>query len=678
MALVGLLFFRAREAARIAATRTSQVGVLMANAADALAVVGAGGEIKFANPAAQRIFGVSAADSVGRPVLDFFDRVHPDEHPALERRLRTVIAKWGAVDTALVQMRGADGDFRSLVVTASNRLGDPAVKGVVLNIHDVTEETRASAGLRRLEAAMAQASDAVVIADSHANIEYVNPAFELTTGYSLAEVVGLNPRFLQSGTQKPGFYRAMWATLTGGQPWTSEFVNKRKDGSTYVAEAVVSPIRDASGAVTGYVSVSRDVTAEREQVEQAALLARQRATVRETIRKIDGRQPIETIAQTLCSQVLQLPDLATAALVVFELDERAMPYGIATVAGNVPLRQLPKARAQLIRQRASGGPWIEAWEPGTTHPYTSMLNRLGVKASAYVAIRDGADMVGYLVITTAAQNAEAVLTDALPALVEIADICATILGPQIAQRTARDAHRQRLLQIADGVEFFPVYQPLVDLATGANVGFEALTRFNDGVVPDVRFAEAHALGVGPRLELAAINAALAGARSLPVGAWLNINASPAVILDSGVELRRLIAESDREIVLEVTEHTEITDYAAFRRAVHELGLRVRLAVDDAGAGFASLRHIVELKPSFVKLDRQVISGIDHDDARQAMVAGLHHFALSTGCWLIAEGVETEAELATLRSLDVRYVQGFLLGRPIPAAEFPSAARPVAN
>jgi len=128
-------------------------------------------------------------------------------------------------------------------------------------------------------------------------------------------------------------------------------------------------------------------------------------------------------------------------------------------------------------------------------------------------------------------------------------------------------------------------------------------------------------------------------------------------------------------VLEVTEHSEITDYRAFRQALLELGPRVRLAVDDAGAGFASLRHILELRPAFVKLDRQVIMGIDEDEARKAMVAGLRHFALNTGCWLIAEGVETPAELATLKELDVRYVQGYLLGRPLPAAPLSGAATP---
>jgi EAL domain-containing protein (putative c-di-GMP-specific phosphodiesterase class I) len=158
--------------------------------------------------------------------------------------------------------------------------------------------------------------------------------------------------------------------------------------------------------------------------------------------------------------------------------------------------------------------------------------------------------------------------------------------------------------------------------------------------------------------------------------WLNVNASPSVVMDGG-GLNRLVAECQRDLVLEVTEHTEITDYPAFRRAVRELGPKVRLAVDDAGAGFSSLRHIIELRPAFVKLDRQVIAGIDDDEARRAMVAGLRHFALNTGCWLIAEGVETAAELRTLRELDVRYVQGYLLGRPLPVDQLLETGHSVA-
>jgi EAL domain-containing protein (putative c-di-GMP-specific phosphodiesterase class I) len=121
------------------------------------------------------------------------------------------------------------------------------------------------------------------------------------------------------------------------------------------------------------------------------------------------------------------------------------------------------------------------------------------------------------------------------------------------------------------------------------------------------------------------------------------------------------------VVLEVTEYRPITDYRAFRRALSRLG-DVALAIDDAGAGYASLRHILELSPTFAKLDRSLIHGIDMDPVRQAVVAGLGHLAGESGVGLIAEGIEGAAEAQVLPSLGVQYGQGYLFGRPEPRDE----------
>jgi EAL domain-containing protein (putative c-di-GMP-specific phosphodiesterase class I) len=144
---------------------------------------------------------------------------------------------------------------------------------------------------------------------------------------------------------------------------------------------------------------------------------------------------------------------------------------------------------------------------------------------------------------------------------------------------------------------------------------------------------------------------------------------------AGEPLRSLISGVSRRLVFEVTEHTAIADYPAFRLAMAALGPKVQLAVDDAGVGFASLNHILQLRAAFVKLDRLLIGGLESDHARQAMIVGLRHFARETGCRLIAEGIETEAELTVLRSLDIRLGQGFLLGRPVPVEEARPSRRP---
>jgi EAL domain-containing protein (putative c-di-GMP-specific phosphodiesterase class I) len=168
--------------------------------------------------------------------------------------------------------------------------------------------------------------------------------------------------------------------------------------------------------------------------------------------------------------------------------------------------------------------------------------------------------------------------------------------------------------------------------------------------------------MGPDLERATLDAALDAAASLSRSRFLHLNVSAEFVL-ARTDLRRLLARSRARIVLEVTEHAQVGDYSDFARAIEDLGRPVCLAVDDAGAGFASFRHILELRPAFVKLDISLVRGIDADPAKQALVAGMHHFARMTKRRLIAEGVETEAEAEALRSLDVRLGQGYLFGRP---------------
>jgi PAS domain S-box-containing protein len=241
-----------------------------------------------------------------------------------------------------------------------------------------------------------------------------------------------------------------------------------------------------------------------------------------------------------------------------------------------------------------------------------------------------------------------------------------------AQHRRDEAHQRIEATIAYGA-FRPVFQPIIDLATRRIVGFEALTRFDDESRPDETFAAALDCGLGIELETVTLQAALSSARLLPTGAWLSLNVSPTLVTDAAT-LGRVLGSSGRPIVLEITEHEAITDYAPLREVVLRLRPDVRLAVDDAGAGVANFNHLVELRPDFLKIDAGLVRGVHEDVGRQAVVAGLVHFAASAGCQVIAEGIETDAELATVRSLGVTLGQGVLLARPA-GAETWSPAKP---
>lgn len=237
--------------------------------------------------------------------------------------------------------------------------------------------------------------------------------------------------------------------------------------------------------------------------------------------------------------------------------------------------------------------------------------------------------------------------------------------------TARSEH-DAIRRIIDTHAFTVVFQPIVELASGRTVGFEALTRFTDGTPPDVRFIQACAAGLGLELEERTLMEALAAAASLPADVALHLNVSPRLVLLAGDSLAALVRQHRGTIVLELTEHVVVEDYVTLRSAIGRLGTSVRVAVDDAGAGFASLRHILELGPQFVKLDRTIVAGIDADPARRALVAGMQYFARSTRARLVAEGIETVAELRALQRLGVTQGQGYYLGRPAP---LPPGGRP---
>jgi EAL domain-containing protein (putative c-di-GMP-specific phosphodiesterase class I) len=400
-------------------------------------------------------------------------------------------------------------------------------------------------------------------------------------------------------------------------------------------------------------------------VERSIQLARERALIAETIRDLRPGDTPEVTAQAICRRVVTLAGVAAAGLFLFELNGRALPIGfVAEGQADSPLRRLPYQRSRHLRERAAEGPWIEPWINRPWHPYNQLLNGLGVHAVAYAPVRHEQLLIGLLVICTIRSVEEVAVAEALPALVEFADLAGALIGRDVAERTEAGRGRDHIADVIAHRAFGSVFQPIVDLRRNAIVGYEALTRFTDGANPEVLFADAAAVGLGAELEAATLEAALAASKSLPRSAWLNLNASPEFII-AGEPLRTILAGSSRRLVLEVTEHTAIADYPAFRAAIAALGPKVQLAVDDAGVGFASLRHVLELRPAFVKLDRSLVAGIESDEARHAMVVGLNHFARATGCRLIAEGIETEGELAVLRALDIPLGQGYLLGRPLP-------------
>jgi len=219
----------------------------------------------------------------------------------------------------------------------------------------------------------------------------------------------------------------------------------------------------------------------------------------------------------------------------------------------------------------------------------------------------------------------------------------------------------------DGDELFMAYQPIFDLQDGSVVGLEALARFTapPDRSTDTWLAEAEAVSRLLEMELVCLRTALGDLERLPQEAYLSLNVSPATAVSPEL-LEVLDGMPPERLVLEMTEHARVDDYPALKAALGGLRERgIRLAIDDAGAGFASLRHIVLLHPDLIKLDMTLTRDVHVDETRRALVVALVAFGSQIGASVVAEGVEMPEQLVTLREAGVRFAQGFYLARPEP-------------
>jgi EAL domain-containing protein (putative c-di-GMP-specific phosphodiesterase class I)/DNA-binding NarL/FixJ family response regulator len=249
------------------------------------------------------------------------------------------------------------------------------------------------------------------------------------------------------------------------------------------------------------------------------------------------------------------------------------------------------------------------------------------------------------------------------------DVISELVGQLGNRRRGEERERRRRGRIqraiADEEAVQVAFQPICALDTLEPSGFEALARFPGPPQrgPEHWFREASEVGLGIQLELVAVERALAHLDELPADAYMSLNVSPDTVVSAS--FRRVLAAVPAErIVVEITEHAPIENYEPFNAGLAGVrALGVRLAIDDAGAGFASLRHILRLEPELIKLDITLIASIERDRSQQALAAGLISFADGIGATVIAEGIEHVEALEALRVLGVPYGQGFHLGRP---------------
>jgi two-component system, cell cycle sensor histidine kinase and response regulator CckA len=227
-------------------------------AKDGILILDAGsGKIEDVNPYLMELTGYSYEDFIGRHLWE----IGPFKDIAASKDSFAQLQTEKYVRYEDLPLKARDGR-RVDVEFVSNvyRVDDQDV--IQCNIRDVTARKLAEAEHVRLTTAIEQAAEMVLVTDAQGNIVYANPAFEAVTGHVRADLIGQNPRLLRSGVQDEAFYRALWATISGGQTWHGRMVNKKKDGTHYTEDLSISPVRDGAGVITSYVAVKRDITRE--------------------------------------------------------------------------------------------------------------------------------------------------------------------------------------------------------------------------------------------------------------------------------------------------------------------------------------------------------------------------------------------------------------------------------
>jgi PAS domain S-box-containing protein len=630
------------------------------------------GRFSYVNRAFEHMFGYGAGELLGQDPLVV---VHPDERPFVAQNLQQSEA--GSAGPLPVVLRGRRKDGATRYFEALGMAADLAGRHVVVgSAVDVTERLTAETELRASETRFRTLIDQAPVAIGMSRVGttiWVNGAYLQMFGYqtdrdlighSLAEQIapGCRREVLEWSARRAEGLEA---------PSVYETMGLRSDGSEFPMHVAVAEVNLPDGPVT--VGFLTDLTELKQAEAELAFESSVESSLLEALHRLPPRATAQEAAEALCEAMWGLPMVSFAAVFGFSLSDH-----VTVLAHRAPPEFPPApsvdARTRQLHEAARRGPHAEYWESSPdAGTWQQALTRMGLKAVAYAPIVHGDHVDGLLMVGTCDSDFARTFVERLPAVVAFSATSSALLAERLHARREEIETRARLARVVEEGAFQAVFQPVVDLTSGAVVGHEALTRFLSGERPDLCFADAWRVGVGPELEIATLRRAIESARSLPSGRWLAVNISPRLLAGPDA-LREAFSRVDRPLVLEVTEHEMIADYSAAREGLRGVAPGARVAVDDAGAGIANFAHIVELRPNFVKLDMSLVRRINLDLGRQALVIGMRHFAQSAGCRLVAEGVETKEEAETLLSLGVEYGQGWYFGKPEPIPATGSPAR----
>lgn len=650
------------------------------------------------NKASEQLYGYSVREALGRQLEDL---IIPD---VMREGVIAAVSGWveggAGIPPSELTLRRRDGSpvhvFSSHIMLHTGS-GEPEMYCIDI---DLSERKLAEQQLRKFSLAVEQSPASTVITDPEGNVEYVNEAFVRTTGYTLAEVIGRNPRILHSGKTPPETYTALWAAVMRGHAWKGEFINLRKDGTEYIESATVTPVREVDGRVSHLLAIKQDITEQKRAEAEIKRLSYYDALtgLPNRILLLDRLGLVLAVSQRQSRQ---------DALILFNVDRfKNLNDARGHALGDLLLQEVGRRIGGLLREgdtlaRLAADEFAVLLQALDVHREDASRRALSVAEKVHVALRapfvlgdETATITASIGITLCPdgasdspqeifQRADTALHRAKAAGGNRSAFFEVAMG-EMAQQKFRTERELRGGIPAGELRLF--LQSQVD-AQGRTVGAEALVRWQHperGLLPPGVFVPvAEQSDLICELDawmLAGACRLMAEQESLGTPLRLSVNVSPRHFrqTDFVAWVRDLIATSGVDpsyLTLEVTEGLMIDDIDSVVSKMSALtALGIHFSVDDFGTGYSSLAYLKRLPIHELKIDRTFVQDAPGDPGDAALVDTILAVARNLHLHVVAEGVETAEQAAFLNARCAVVHQGYLYGKPQPTEVWLAAWR----
>jgi len=686
------------------ALRESEVRfrTLFETAPDAIVTIDEKGQIHGFNGSAERVFGYKTGDILGQDVKILLPERYRRRHDeAIQRLLETGYSALSGKTREYEALRSDGTEFPISIAMAPAHIDGSYLFLAI--IRDITERKQKDYETKKLSSAIEQSMNIVFMTDREGNIEYVNPVFEEVTEYTKEEALGQNPSLLSSGDTSLHLYEEMWHTILSGGVWRGRLKNKKKNGSAYWCNTVISPVKDEGDKIRHFLAIQEDIT--------------EKVASQHTIEYISSHDDVTGLFNRLkFTKMLDRWIIGAmsrgdekGAMFLMDIDQFKLineTYGHAM--GNTYLRRLGKVLADIVF------PLHKRYVPeALTKPliaklsgdeYVVFLPSITGKEAYEIAeeLRKGVeeshffeDHVSITISTGIVLYPDhGTMTSELLTRADAAMYRAKELGrnrshlfrlKDVDLEKARSSlvWKKRILKGLKDDRFVPYLQPILNLKDNKITHYEVLARMEgeDGTIiaPGAFIGVAERNGLIGSIDKMIIRKAIKFLRKMrekgkEICLSLNLSGIDLGDKDFLFFLQEELSGQDYPgIIFEVTETEAVRNIDDAVKFIDELkALGCRFSLDDFGVGFTSFVYLKEMSVDFIKIDGSFIRRLHENPHDQLFVKAMIDVARGMGIKTIAEFVETEKTLELLRSYNADYAQGYYIGRPSPEADISGA------